>query len=89
MTEQKEQYERGRFEGDVMARLDAIVESHGEIKQIFSKHSEADDEAFADLGKRVGFIERWMWRLIGAAGVLGVLFSLLAPKIGALIHFGN
>ncbi len=89
MEDGKEQFDRGRFEGQVLARLDSIVASIAEINVVFIKHSDADKSEFAILHKRIDELERVRWLAYGVVVVIGIVFQLIAPRLITLVHLSN
>lgn len=89
MAENHEQFDRGRFEGQVLARLDSIVGSIAEINVVFLKHSDIDKNEFAILHKRIDSIQKFIWTISGALVILGVIWQFISPRITTLIHLSN
>lgn len=93
MPENEDQFSRGKFEGSVLASLDSIKGSVEQVKNNVKEltatvGTKVDHTTFMEhriedtnIGLRVAALEKRMWILAGALGVLTFLSQFLGPII--------
>lgn len=92
---------RGRFEGEVMARLNSIVESVRKVEHsvaglisrmdtkldhaVFAKHKEESQKSAAQFEKRLATLEKRWWLILGGLSVIGFIWALFQPVVAQAI----
>lgn len=92
---------RGRFEGEVMARLNNIVESVKKVERsvydlisrmdtkldhaVFAKHEEESQKVAENIEKRLASLEKRWWLILGGVSVIGFIWALFQPVVAQAI----
>ena len=72
----------------IVTVLPFIAQGIGELKQLMKEHSSTESDEREALSNRVCFLERWLYRVGGAAGIIGVIVGGIYFTI-AIVNFAK